>query len=117
MTVRDYQRERILSGKALEEAEQRRTWEEEPLLTHVQEQELLKAEMKKAFSFDKEEEDDEDDSGLLSVRVKSEEEIAREEEEYRNFYLKIWHHLKMPNLVWGMAFLPGRTGRNQPKGG
>lgn len=89
MTVRDYQRERILSGKALEEAEHEELEEEGPLpLTHVQEQELLKAEMKKAFSFDKEEEDDEDDSGLLSVRVKSEEEIAREEEEYRNFLLE-----------------------------
>lgn len=89
MTVRDYQRERILSGKALEEAEQEELEEEEHLpLTHVQEQELLKAEMKKAFSFDKEEEDNEDDSGLLSVRVKSEEEIAREEEEYRNFLLE-----------------------------
>ena len=90
MTVRDYQRERILSGKALKEAEGEE--EEEALpLTHVQEQELLKAEMKKAFTAgidDEAEDDDEAENGLLSVRIKSGDEIAREEEEYRNFLLE-----------------------------
>ena len=88
MTVRDYQRERILSGRALEEAEGEEEEEEfvpEPL-THVQEQELLKAEMKKAFGASKGEDEGED--GLFKFRVKGEEEIAREEEEYRNFLLE-----------------------------
>lgn len=87
MTVRDYQRHRILSGEALEEAEKEENEEEdfepEPL-THVQEQELLKAEMKRAFGSSK----DDDEEGLLTVRPKGEDEIAREEEEYRNFLLE-----------------------------
>jgi protein KRI1 len=85
-TVKDYQRERILSGKVLESEDE----EEEPQpLTHVQEQELLKAEMKKAFSADVDEYEGEEGSfGILNVKVKTEEEIAEEEEEYRNFLLE-----------------------------
>lgn len=89
MTVRDYQRERILSGKALEEAEHgenEEDFEPEPL-THVQEQELLKAEMKRAFGSSKDDEGEGED-GLLTVRVKGDHEIAMEEEEYRNFLLE-----------------------------
>ena len=89
MTVKDYQRERILSGTARENSDQEEEdFEAEPL-THVQEQELLKAEMKKAFKSGIEEgEEEENESGLLSIRVKGDEEIAKEEEEYRNFLLE-----------------------------
>ena len=91
MTIKDYQRQRILSGKALEEAEadSEEENEQEPL-THVQEQELLKAEMKKAFNADFEEDGEEEEAsfGILNVKVKTEEEIAKEEEEYRNFLLE-----------------------------
>lgn len=86
MTVKDYQRERLLSGRGLEEDDDEEE-DNEPLpLSHVQEQELLKAEMKKAFKSDMNEE--EEDKNLLTIRVKSEDEIAREEEEYRNFLLE-----------------------------
>lgn len=87
MTVRDFQREKILSGRALKEAAQSESEEEDLPLTHVQEQELLKAEMKKAFNSSSKDQDD-GENGLLSIRVKSEEEIHREEEEYRNFLLE-----------------------------
>lgn len=89
-TVKDYQRERILSGKILEPASDSEAEEEEPQpLTHVQEQEILKAEMKKAFNAEvDEDEGDEGSFGILNVKVKTEEEIAKEEEEYRNFLLE-----------------------------
>lgn len=94
ITIKDYQRERILSGKIIEQEEEyeNEEEEEEQPLTHVQEQELLKAEMKKAFSFEDNNNNlpnqDDGDNNLLSIRVKSEEEIAKEEEEYRNFLLE-----------------------------
>lgn len=93
ITIKDYQRERILSGKIIEQEEEYENEEEEEQpLTHVQEQELLKAEMKKAFSFEDNNNNlpnqDDGDNNLLSIRVKSEEEIAKEEEEYRNFLLE-----------------------------
>ena len=96
ITIRDFQRERILSGKLLEDAANSESEEEEAPqepLTHVQEQELLKAEMKKAFSFAPNkngngDDENEEDNNLLSIRMKSGEEIAKEEEEYRNFLLE-----------------------------
>lgn len=118
MTVRDYQRERILSGKALKEAEGDEEEEEEEEaepLTHVQEQEILKAEMKKAFGSTNEEDGDD---GLLSVRVKGEEEIAKEEEEYRNFLLENLASSENAKLSMGewLSYREEQDGVNPRKG-
>lgn len=86
VTIKDYQRERLLSGKGLE-AEDEEDAEPEPL-SHVQEQELLKAEMKRAFKSEGAMDSESGAGDLLTIRVKTEDEIAREEEEYRNFLLE-----------------------------
>jgi protein KRI1 len=88
VTIKDYQRERLLSGKGLEaEDEDEEDAEPEPL-SHVQEQELLKAEMKRAFKSEGAMDSESGAGDLLTIRVKTEDEIAREEEEYRNFLLE-----------------------------
>lgn len=88
VTIKDYQRERLLSGKGLEaEDEYEEDAEPEPL-SHVQEQELLKAEMKRAFKSEGAMDSESGAGDLLTIRVKTEDEIAREEEEYRNFLLE-----------------------------
>lgn len=89
VTLKDYHRERVLSGKVLDGSDSESESEQAPL-THVQEQELLKAEMKKAFNSGDAESDDDDHThnSLLQKREKTEDEIFKEEEEYRNFLLE-----------------------------
>ncbi|KAJ2707006.1 Ribosome biogenesis protein Kri1 [Coemansia sp. IMI 203386] len=59
-------------------------------MTHVQEQEALKNEFKAALGGDIDDEDDEDDednSDLLVKKVKTKEELAKEDLDYRKFLL------------------------------
>ena len=85
VTLKDYQRERLLSGAYAQDDEEEQV-QAEPL-THVQEQEQLKREMLDAFKADAADSDSDSD-GLFKARPKTAEEIAREEEEYRNFLLE-----------------------------
>lgn len=88
VTLKDYQRERLLSGAYAQDDEDEDENQREPEpLTHVQEQEQLKREMLDAFKADALDSDSDSD-GLFKARPKTAEEIAREEEEYRNFLLE-----------------------------
>lgn len=102
VTLTDYQRERLLSGKLFEEEENGEYEDEEYYeeeedasrpLTHFEEQEELKKAFKKALATDEgdgEEEEGEEDAegGLFTKRPKTAEQLAREEEDYRNFLLE-----------------------------
>jgi len=86
VTLKDFHRERLLSGKANEATDEEDN-ADVPVITHVQEQEQLKLAMKNAFNTDdfaKEEEQE----NLFTTRQKTDKEIAREEEEYRQFLLE-----------------------------
>ncbi|KAJ1658133.1 Kinetochore protein Spc24 [Dispira simplex] len=72
-----------------EEADAELTEKAKESLTHVEEQEKLKKDIRKAFH---EAISDGEDDGLLVARVKSKEEKAKEEEEYRNFLLESLSH-------------------------
>lgn len=88
VTLTDFQRERLLSGRLLEdedEQEQEQEPEETPL-THYEEQEQLKGEFKRALEEDADEEEGED--GLFTVRPRSADQLQREEEDYRSFLLE-----------------------------
>jgi protein KRI1 len=89
VTLKDYHRELLLSGKWKEDREED---QEEPVLSHVQEQEMLRKEIKAAFkassSASEEEEEEEGEGNLFKKRARSAEEVAREEEDYRNFLLE-----------------------------
>lgn len=91
VTLTDYQRERLLSGRLLEDEEEvdEEYYEEDRPLTHFEEQEQLKSEFKRAFTMDDEEEQEEDETGgLLVKRPRTAEQLVKEEEDYRAFLLE-----------------------------
>lgn len=96
VTLKDYHRELLLSGAYTRENETQIEEDDndnsqETPLTHVQEQEMLKNEIKAAFKADGSSDEDADsdgDGGLFQKRARTAEEIAREEEDYRNFLLE-----------------------------
>ncbi|KAJ3043218.1 KRRI-Interacting protein 1 [Rhizophlyctis rosea] len=79
MRLKDFHRQKLLAG---DEEEQ----EDAKPLTHMEEQEQLKQELKSAFNSFAGDDDEEED--LLKIRTKSEDETKKEEEEYRNFLLE-----------------------------
>ncbi|KAI7834115.1 KRI1-like family-domain-containing protein [Kickxella alabastrina] len=88
MNIREFQHKVMVEhgGVVDEEAEVRRAVGG---LTHVQEQEALKNEFKAAFGDNDEGEDEEgEDGGFLVKKVKSKEEVAKEEVDYRRFLLE-----------------------------
>ncbi len=87
VTLTDYQRERLLSGKLDEEGSEVEDLEEKVPLTHYEEQEQLKNAFKIAFEEDKVENDDEEED-IFRVRPKTDEQLQREEEDYRAFLLE-----------------------------
>ncbi len=92
VTLKDYHRKLLLSGaysnetQGGEEEEEKEFEQESSEITHVQEQEKLKKEIKAAFQADASASDEEED--LFKKRPRSVQEIARDEEDYRNFLLE-----------------------------
>ena len=81
MTLKDYHRETLLRGEipgAIENTSAK------PVKTHAQEQAELKAALKSAISTS----DDNKEDDLFSVRKKTEDEVARDEQEYRQWLLE-----------------------------
>ncbi|ORY07854.1 Krr1-domain-containing protein [Basidiobolus meristosporus CBS 931.73] len=82
VTLKDYHRKVLLEdGGVVNESE------EKPL-THVQEQQILKKEMKDAVKNAFGDDDDEDDDSFFTQRAKTKEEIDAEEEDYKRFLLE-----------------------------
>ncbi|KAK4057571.1 Kinetochore protein Spc24 [Microbotryomycetes sp. JL221] len=80
--LRDYQRQRMLNAYASDEDDDDNDTISKPV-THWQEQQALKEEVKRAFMAD---DDDDDEQGdLLVQRDKSQDELQREEREYAQF--------------------------------
>lgn len=86
VTLTDYQRQRLLSGKLVDEEEEEEYYdeEEEQPLTHFEEQENLKKAFKSALEMSEDEEADD----LFTKRPKTAEQLAKEEEDYRSFLLE-----------------------------
>ncbi|KAK9768491.1 Kinetochore protein Spc24 [Basidiobolus ranarum] len=82
VTLKDYHRNVILEdGGVVDESV------EKPL-THVQEQQILKKEMKDAVKSSFGDDDDEDDDSFFTQRAKTKTEIDAEEEDYKRFLLE-----------------------------
>jgi protein KRI1 len=79
LTIADYQRQQLLKGNMDGEAENESK-------TYVEEQDELRAEIKRGFEIDVVGEgDDDEEEEFLSVRPKSDQEKKAEEENYRRF--------------------------------
>ncbi|KAJ3267088.1 KRRI-Interacting protein 1, partial [Borealophlyctis nickersoniae] len=81
--LKDFHRQKLLEGGA--EADEEENGAPQPL-SHAEEQEKLKQELKAAFHAFGEDEDE--DGEFMTIRQKSKDELEREEEEYRNFLLE-----------------------------
>ncbi|TPX68140.1 hypothetical protein CcCBS67573_g07282 [Chytriomyces confervae] len=100
VTLKDYHRERLLKGEANDEDDDDAEIEEPITKTYIQEQEELRQSFKSALVGD-EDEDDEDDflttsnsksdskkGGLFTVRSKTQDELDKEEADYKAFLLQ-----------------------------
>ncbi|KAI8828669.1 KRI1-like family C-terminal-domain-containing protein [Chytriomyces cf. hyalinus JEL632] len=100
VTLKDYHRERLLKGEANDEDDDEAEIEEPVTKTYIQEQEELRQSFKSALVGD-EDEDDEDDflttansksdsnkGGLFTVRSKTQDELDKEEADYKAFLLQ-----------------------------
>jgi protein KRI1 len=85
--ITDYQRELLLkNGGLVDDEDTDKMHGNRKILTHAEEEEQLKAELKAAIENSGINEGDEAD--LLIKRQKTEEEIAADEEEYKKFLLE-----------------------------
>lgn len=94
VTLTDYQRERILSGRYTKGEEDSGDDDQPPVLTHAEEQEALRREFKMAYAAAEDEDDEEgegegeDEDGLFRIKPKSSEQKQKEEEDYKSFLLE-----------------------------
>ncbi|KAI7865585.1 KRI1-like family C-terminal-domain-containing protein [Spinellus fusiger] len=90
VTLKDYERETLLTAGGYYEEDERIDDEDAPkYLTHNEEQNKIKQDFKLAALDDSEDEEErEDKGGFLLKKEKTEEEREAEEAEYKNFLLK-----------------------------
>ncbi|KAJ1543163.1 hypothetical protein HK405_009474, partial [Cladochytrium tenue] len=108
VTIADYQRQRLLDSQGSDEDNEAR----KPVISLVQEQEELRRAFKDALENDdglENDGDEGDDGDLFKARKKSDDEIQREEEEYREFLLENMKEDGVSGLNEWRAFAEGKA--------
>ncbi|KAF9921721.1 hypothetical protein FBU30_008208 [Linnemannia zychae] len=113
MNIQDYHRKVLLEdgGMVDEAAEDRKQMAKaESEMTHVEQQEYLKREMKNAFMGDNDGDDEEDADSFFTQKAKTKEDEEAEEEDYKRFLIESMGS-KSDN---GTAFQDWREYKNAP---
>ncbi|KAJ3224657.1 hypothetical protein HDU81_008442, partial [Chytriomyces hyalinus] len=108
VTLKDYHRERLLKGEANDEDDDEAEIEEPVTKTYIQEQEELRQSFKSALVGDEDDEDEDDfltaskdsnNGGLFTVRSKTQDELDKEEADYKAFLLQ---NIKQGDVAEGL---------------
>ncbi|KFH67167.1 hypothetical protein MVEG_07690 [Podila verticillata NRRL 6337] len=86
MNLKDYHRKVLLEDGGMVDEEE--TMKREEDMTHVEQQEYLKREMKDAFRGGDDDEEDDDEDSFFTQKAKTKEDEDAEEEDYKRFLME-----------------------------